>query len=290
MIEEDSFVELAKTCVRTCHVLKTATDGRDVDGLSGPNRRQIEDLGRYVDSANSPLLKMTSNISTVRHIESAIRERANCARGSQEYYPESINGCPVGWRMELLERLRTLDVCGFQPAVYTPSKRPQGDLGPDSILEASPVEQHAKRPVDAELLTPASAVCSYSVISAPRSLLIIRSPQTTSTLSPDRELDTLAPAKSLPSDERALHRLISGPRPQSELASLIEAVFSSREAIGLADSLQESEAQAFIDVLHEVRFHLPSPRNGLIDVVADFPNLDRLWGTSTLRQRSERSV
>jgi len=51
MIEEESFVELAKTCVRACHVLKTATDGRDINDLSGPSRRQIEDLGRCVDSA-----------------------------------------------------------------------------------------------------------------------------------------------------------------------------------------------------------------------------------------------
>ena len=54
MIEEDSFVELAKTCVGTCHVLKTATDGRDVDSSSGPGRRQIEDLGRCVDPPQSP--------------------------------------------------------------------------------------------------------------------------------------------------------------------------------------------------------------------------------------------
>jgi len=54
MIKEDSFVELAKTCVRTCHVLRTATDGRDVDGLSGPSIGQIEDLGRWVDSAQLP--------------------------------------------------------------------------------------------------------------------------------------------------------------------------------------------------------------------------------------------
>ena len=67
------------------------------------------------------------------------------------------------------------------------------------------------------------------------------------------------PAESLSSGERALHRLISGPLPQSELASLIETVFSSREAIGLAGCLQESDAQTFIDVVHEVRFHPSIP-------------------------------
>ena len=49
MIEEESFVELAKACVRACRVLKTATDGRDINDLSGPSRGQIEDLGRCVN-------------------------------------------------------------------------------------------------------------------------------------------------------------------------------------------------------------------------------------------------
>ena len=56
MIQEDSFVELARTCVRTCHVLETVTKGRDANNLSGPSEKQIEDLGRCVDPARpSPL-------------------------------------------------------------------------------------------------------------------------------------------------------------------------------------------------------------------------------------------
>ena len=53
-MEEDSFMELAKACVRACHVLKAVTDGRDVDNSSSPSRRQIEDLGRCVDPAQYP--------------------------------------------------------------------------------------------------------------------------------------------------------------------------------------------------------------------------------------------
>jgi len=53
--------------------------------------------------------------------------------------------------------------------------------------------------------------------------------------------------------------LISGPHPEGELTSLIKTVFSSREAIGLVDRLQESEAQTYIDVVHEVRFHSSIP-------------------------------
>jgi len=182
---------------------------------------------------NSALLAMTSDISTVRHIESAVRERANCARDPQEHYPISVNGCPVAWRMEMLERLGTLNVCIFQPVVPMPSKQPQRDFGPGGILKAGSIEQHVQRSTDAELLTPA----------------------TTSTL-PEHdgqsdESNFLAPPRSLSSCDRALHRLISGPLPQGELAPLIETVFSSREAIGLASCLRESDAQTFI---HEVHF------------------------------------
>ena len=119
---------------------------------------------------------MTSDIRNVYRIESAVGERAKCARDSQGHYPESINGCPVVWRMELLERLGTFDVCGPQPAVPTPCKRPQGDFGLGGVLEASPIEQHVRRSVDAELPTPTSVVCSCFVISVPYSLLIICSP------------------------------------------------------------------------------------------------------------------
>ena len=124
---------------------------------------------------NSPLLAMTSDIRTVRHIESAVRERANCARDSQEHHPGTVDGCPTAWRTELLERLRALDVCGFHPAMPTPSELPQGDLGPGGTLEASPIKQ-VQRSANAESLMPASVVCSYPVISAPYSLLIVCSP------------------------------------------------------------------------------------------------------------------
>lgn len=49
MIKEDSFVELAKTCIRACHMLKAATEGRGVENLNGPSKKGIEDLGRYVN-------------------------------------------------------------------------------------------------------------------------------------------------------------------------------------------------------------------------------------------------
>ena len=172
MIEENSFAELAKTCVRAFHVLKIATDRRDIDNSSSP-RRQIEDLGRCVDPAQLPLLKMTSDIRTVRHIESAVRERVNYARDSQGHHPGSTDECPVAWRMEMLERLRILDACGLQPIR---SESPHGDLGQGDILEVGPIKQHVHGSVDAELLTPPSEVCCCFVISATYSFLNICPP------------------------------------------------------------------------------------------------------------------
>ena len=108
-------MELAKTCARTCHVLKT---------LSGPSEERIMDIGRCVDQTQPPLLAITNDTRTVRHIESAVRERANCTRDSQEPYPESTNDCVVFCRTKLLEKLRALDVCGFQFMLPTAFKPP----------------------------------------------------------------------------------------------------------------------------------------------------------------------
>ena len=49
-MKEDLFVELTRECVRTCHVLKTVTEGGDVDNSSGgPSQKRVEDLGRCAD-------------------------------------------------------------------------------------------------------------------------------------------------------------------------------------------------------------------------------------------------
>jgi hypothetical protein len=53
--------------------------------------------------------------------------------------------------------------------------------------------------------------------------------------------------------------LISGAVPQDERASLIEVIFSSRNATDMVRLLQGSAVQAFIDVVDEVRYH-PSVR------------------------------
>ena len=43
-------MELAKDCVRMCHVLKTVAEGNDVDSSSSSRKNQIEDLGRCVST------------------------------------------------------------------------------------------------------------------------------------------------------------------------------------------------------------------------------------------------
>jgi hypothetical protein len=63
MIDDDAFVELAKCCARTCHVLKAATEGRSMDNLSGPSKKRIEGFERCVDLANSSLSTIASGLA-----------------------------------------------------------------------------------------------------------------------------------------------------------------------------------------------------------------------------------
>jgi hypothetical protein len=95
MIDDNMHVELAKCCVRACHVLKAVAEGRGVDNLSDPSRKEIGSLGRCVDPASSSLLTIMSGTSTVRHIESVMSARANCARDLWEHRPSPTRECLV---------------------------------------------------------------------------------------------------------------------------------------------------------------------------------------------------
>ena len=112
MVDEDLLVDLAKSCIRTCRMLKTVTEGGGVDDLSGLSK-QIEELERCADPARFSLLTMTNGTRTVRHIESAVRKRAECAKDSREDHPGSTTEHLMALRTEMLERLRALNVCGF---------------------------------------------------------------------------------------------------------------------------------------------------------------------------------
>lgn len=64
--------------------------------------------------------------------------------------------------------------------------------------------------------------------------------------------------------------MISHAVPQGELPSLIEAIFSDEETINMVECLQGNDAQAFIDVIDEVRYRALSPKNGLIYITQPF--------------------
>ncbi|KAF9643933.1 kinase-like protein [Thelephora ganbajun] len=252
MIEEDSFVELAKLCVRTCHVLQTVIEGRDFDDLSGLIRRQIGDLGR-----------------TIRHIESVVRERADCVHNLRESYPECTRECIIVWREELLEMLRVFD----------------GDTARGGALEA----EHVQGPTDAEP-SPAPALVEATSTFPERDRKSEESsfPELAPSSSLDRNLDVLEDAASLVladssctdrdslnegdlppllpladtnhpsasllllnSDKRALQRLVSRTVSQDELPSLIEMVVSNVKTADIVQCLRGSDAQVFIDVLDE---------------------------------------
>ena len=122
MIDDDAYVELATRCTRACHVLKTATEGRSVDSLSDPSKKQTEDLGRCVDPVDSFLLIITSDTRTIRHIESVVCERASCARDLPEHYPGPTQECLAAWQTEMQEILKFFDVRGCHLTVPTVPK------------------------------------------------------------------------------------------------------------------------------------------------------------------------
>lgn len=76
-------------------------------------------------------------------------------------------------------------------------------------------------------------------------------------------LNLLGPPVAIDSHEQTWQRWINRATPQDKLLSVVETLFSSREAIDVVDSLRGSDAQAFIDVMDEVGRHfLYRPRSG----------------------------
>ena len=82
------------------------------------------------------------------------------------------------------------------------------------------------------------------------------------------------------SGEQALRSLIGGAASRDEVPLLLEAVSLSATAINKIRCLRGSEAQAFIDVVNEVRCHTShfgSQGTSQFDNV----DLDRLWRAPT---------
>jgi len=155
MTVEDPFVEPAKTCAKTRHVLKVATEGRDMDNLSGPSRKQTNGLGRCVEPTKPFMLKITNGARIVDHVGSVVSEHANYTSDLQDHHPGSTGECLMEGGM-----LRVSDVCVSRFTIPTVSQLSQGDLGQCGVLEASDTERHAYRSFD-EPPAPASELVRY---------------------------------------------------------------------------------------------------------------------------------
>ena len=209
---------------------------------------------------------------TTHNIESMVNERQNGAHDS----PGSTEEQLTAWRTELLEVLRTLGVRDCQLAVPKNSKLLQGDEGPDSAHLVSENRKHVENPSDTETPAPASIAVRCLLASVHHSSPTTRSIQATvlsSSLNEDLILiEDAAPPSPTPGQpllldpgERALQRLISRNVPEDELASIFEAIFSSRRTIDTASSLTEGGPQTFIDAMDEVNSHALLPAmDGLI--------------------------
>ena len=68
----------------------------------------------------------------------------------------------------------------------------------------------------------------------------------------DPARDDLDPSIDIDSQEQAWQRLITGAVPPDELPSLIETILSGKKA-DIVGRLKRSDAQAFIDMIDEVR-------------------------------------
>ena len=279
MIKEDSFVDLARDCVGACHVLRTVAEGRGTGNLSGPSEKQVEqivDLGRCVNPARPSLLSITSGDRIVRHIESAVSERANHGRDLPEHRLGSTKEHFVMWRTEMWEILRVFDVCDFQSVVVTVSKLPQADLGQGSVLEASGIgRSNGSRPPtfapslflhgNLGLIEGAAPPVLIGSGGMDRGLINKGGP---SLLSRDTNNSSKPPL--VPDSRQALERLISRAVPPHELISAIAAVVSSIKAADIVDCLQGSGAQTFIDIIDEACHHaILSLGNWFIDICSN---------------------
>ena len=138
MKNDDALVKLAKYCAGSCHVLKNMTKGREAD-LSGPNKKTIEDLGRYADLVHSSPSTITSGIRTMRNMESMVSERRKGAYDLREHHPSFTEEHLIAWTTELQEILNVLD---HQLGLPTISELPQEGVGPDGPHVSGETERH----------------------------------------------------------------------------------------------------------------------------------------------------
>ena len=114
MVDDDALVELVQCCARACLVLKTVTEGEDVDKLSEPVQKAIESLEKYVDSAQSPLSSVTNNARTIHYIQSKVDKHVPSANLLLERGSGSTAVSPFLWKAELQKTLEVLNVCDYR--------------------------------------------------------------------------------------------------------------------------------------------------------------------------------
>ena len=113
MVDDDALVELVQCCARVCLVLKTVTEGEDVDNLSEPVQKAIESLEKYVDSALSPLSSVTNNARTIHYIQSKVDKHVPGANHLRERGSGSTAVSPFLCMTELQKSLEVLNVCDY---------------------------------------------------------------------------------------------------------------------------------------------------------------------------------
>ena len=140
-------------------MLERTTEGRG--DLSGPSRKQIEDLERCVDPAQPSFLTITNDIRVIHLIQSVVSERANSANDLRVHHTGSAEECLAARRTEMWEMLRFFDVRGFQRMIPAVSNLPQGDLGRGGALEVSEIIQHPHGAIDADPSLVSCVITSY---------------------------------------------------------------------------------------------------------------------------------
>ena len=106
--------------------------------------------------------------------------------------------------------------------------------------------EHATHPVTVSI---GCSIASGEAMGNGDASLLLPSPS----LDPTRHIPD--PPIPVGSQEQAWQRLISRTIPRDELPSIIEAIVLSGRETNVVDLLTGSDAQAFIDIMDEVRYH-----------------------------------
>lgn len=159
-------MELAKDCIRACHVLKKATEGTGVVDLSGPSRKRIEDLERCADPARLSLLTIMNDIRAIHRIRSMVSERVDCANDACAHHSGCTEERLIARRTEMSEMLRVFDVGRFQFMITAVSNLLQGDLWRGGALGIDEIIRHTQESTDADpsFLAPVMVRCDFATL------------------------------------------------------------------------------------------------------------------------------